>query len=299
MSLDGDVADGAGAEAPAMQLRGGGSVEIVDEEEEGGEGSDAYEAEEDEYDDDEIDEDEVELGLVKPMPANRDEWDIDFAVGKVGGVPRWLDPRAPLAPEDVECATCHQTMALLLQVNSPDDERPHAAARSLYLFACRSPGCIAKDPAQALKVWRTQMESPNAFFPHTDETQTERKRLGASFGPRSQSSSIAPPLTRLISRPQRTPSSPTRPCRASLRRPQSPGPSSTSAPSPSRTRSPISPVRPTLSRSSRSPLLTCLSRHARRSRRTRARGRGEHRGRSSGRHQDGRRPRLPSVPRAA
>ncbi|GAA5839051.1 hypothetical protein JCM9279_002577 [Rhodotorula babjevae] len=184
MSLDGDVADGGSAEVPAMQLRGGASVEIADEEE-GGEGSDAYEAEEDEYDDDEIDEDEVELGLLKPMPANRDEWDIDFAVGKVGGVPRWLDPRAPLAPEDVECATCHKTMALLLQVNSPDDERPHAAARSLYLFACRSPGCLAKDPAQALKVWRTQMESPNAFFPHTDETQKERKRLEDALEPNS------------------------------------------------------------------------------------------------------------------
>ncbi|KPV72014.1 uncharacterized protein RHOBADRAFT_65678 [Rhodotorula graminis WP1] len=173
-----------------MQLRGGASVEVADEEEEaGGEGSDAYEAEEDEYDDDEIDEDEVELGLVKPMPANRDEWDIDFAVGKVGGVPRWLDPRAPLAPEDVECATCHKTMALLLQVNSPDDERPHAAARSLYLFACRSPGCLAKDPAQALRVWRTQMESPNAFFPHTDETQKERKRLEDALEPNSALSS--------------------------------------------------------------------------------------------------------------
>ncbi|GAA5891598.1 hypothetical protein JCM8208_007334 [Rhodotorula glutinis] len=181
MSLDGDVVDGADAEAPAMQLRGGASVEIVDDEE----GSDAYEAEEDEYDDDEIDEDEVELGLVKPMPANRDEWDIDFAVGKVGGVPRWLDPRAPLSPEDVECATCHKTMALLLQVNSPDDGRPHAAARSLYLFACRSPGCLAKDPTQALKVWRTQMESPNAFFPHTDETQKERKRLEDALEPNS------------------------------------------------------------------------------------------------------------------
>ncbi|BGP51410.1 hypothetical protein JCM10450v2_007352 [Rhodotorula kratochvilovae] len=171
MSLDGSE----GGEAPAMQLRGGASVAIAEEGEDADE--DAYEAEEDEYDDDEIDEDEVELGLLRAMPAQRDDWDIDFAVGKVGGFPRWLDPRAPLAPEDVQCGTCGGAMALLLQVNSPDDERPHAAARSLYLFACRKPGCLAKDAQQALRVWRTQMESPNAFFPHTEETQKERKRL--------------------------------------------------------------------------------------------------------------------------
>lgn len=179
MSLD----ESEGGDAPAMHLRGGASAEVADAEvaDAGEEDEDAYEAEEDEYDDDEIDEDEVELGLLKPMPSSRDDWDIDFAVGKVGGLPRWLDPRAPLAPEDVECGTCGKTMALLLQVNSPDDERPHAAARSLYLFACRTQGCIAKDAQQALKVWRTQMESPNAFFPHTEATQEERKRLGAEL----------------------------------------------------------------------------------------------------------------------
>ncbi|GAA6055021.1 hypothetical protein JCM3770_006698 [Rhodotorula araucariae] len=176
MSLD----ESEGGETPAMQLRGGASVPVAEKGgagEDDGEDEDAYEAEEDEYDDDEIDEDEVELGLLRAMPAQRDEWDIDFAVGKVGGLPRWLDPRAPLAPEDVQCGTCGTTMALLLQVNSPDDERPHAAARSLYLFACRAPGCLAKDAQQALRVWRTQMESPNAFFPHTEDTQKERKRL--------------------------------------------------------------------------------------------------------------------------
>ncbi|GJN93790.1 hypothetical protein Rhopal_006848-T1 [Rhodotorula paludigena] len=187
MSLD--ASEQESQEGAAMQLRGGATVEDAAEDESDEEGELAHEEDEDEYDDDEIDEDEVELGLLKPMPASRDDWDIDFAVGKVGGLPRWLDPRSPLAPEDVQCGTCGKTMSLLLQVNSPDDERPHAAARSLYVWACRVSGCLAKDPSQAVRVWRTQMESPNAFYPHTEETLKERKRLEDALDPTSALSS--------------------------------------------------------------------------------------------------------------
>lgn len=187
MSLDESESEAPAGTADAMHLRGGATVEDVAEDAEedeasegaGGDGGDEDEDDdESEYDEEEIDEDEVELGLLRPMPAVREEWDIDYAIGKVGGLPRWLDPRSPLAPEDVQCGTCGKTMSLLLQVNSPDDERPHAAARSLYVFACKTAGCLAKDAQQALRVWRTQMESPNAFYPHTEQTQAERKRLG-------------------------------------------------------------------------------------------------------------------------
>lgn len=183
MSLDESPSETeARAAGDALRLRGGATVDHVAEYEADDAEEDAQEDDEEEgseYDDDEIDEDEVELGLLQPMPADRDAWDIDYAIGKVGGVSRWLDPRSPLSPEDVQCGLCSKTMSLLLQVNSPDDSRPHAAARSLYVYACRTAGCLAKDAQQAIRVWRTQMESPNAFYPHTDETQAERKRLGA------------------------------------------------------------------------------------------------------------------------
>lgn len=180
MSLDGSDSEAPTGAADAMQLRGGATVEDVaeDDEEDGASEGAGGGSDESDYDDEEIDEDEVELGLLRPMPAVREEWDIDYAIGKVGGLPRWLDPRSPLTPEDVQCGMCGKTMSLLLQVNSPDDERPHAAARSLYVFACKTAGCLAKDAQQALRVWRTQMESPNAFYPHTEQTQAERKRLG-------------------------------------------------------------------------------------------------------------------------
>lgn len=150
-------------EAEAMRLRGGAADDA------------------EEYsDEEEHDDDEVELGLLQPMPTEK-EWDVDFAVGKVGGLPKYLDPRSALSPNDVECGVCGGTMSLLLQVNSPDDTRPHAAARALYLFACRAKDCMGKDSSKAIKVWRAQMSSPNDFFPHTEETQQRRKELGKSF----------------------------------------------------------------------------------------------------------------------
>lgn len=91
------------AEEEAMRLRGGAGEEEEEEEEEGSD-----------YDDEEFDEDEVELGCLEPMPES---WDVDFAVGKVGGLPAYLDPTSPLEPKDVECGVCRGTMSLLLQVS--------------------------------------------------------------------------------------------------------------------------------------------------------------------------------------
>ena len=160
-----------------LRLRGGATIEGDDDSEREGE------EEEDDDEDDFIDEDEVELGLLRPMPPNRDEWDIDYAVGKVGGTPVWLDPRSPLTTDDVECRVCHRTMALLVQVNSPDDSRPHAEARSLYVFACRRAECVARDSDASTCVWRTQMQSPNEFFPHTEESISRRRRLELALEP--------------------------------------------------------------------------------------------------------------------
>lgn len=99
---------GSSDEEVAMRLRGGATVEDNDEDEE--------DEDEDDYDEDEIDEDEVELGLLQPMPEKKEDWDIDYAVGKVGGLPVWLDPRSPLEVEQVACGVCSKTMSMLLQV---------------------------------------------------------------------------------------------------------------------------------------------------------------------------------------
>ncbi|GAA5827890.1 hypothetical protein JCM11251_007718 [Rhodosporidiobolus azoricus] len=171
------AAEVEGEEQDALRLRGGATVEDIDDEEED-------EGDEEEYDDDEIDEDEVELGLLQSMP---EYWDVDYAVGKVGGLPKWLDPRSPLGFEDVTCGSCERAMSLLLQVNSPDDSHPHAAARSLYVFACRGRDCLAKHGVEkAVRVWRTQMPSPNEFYPHTEETTKLREECEEKLDPVTQ-----------------------------------------------------------------------------------------------------------------
>ncbi|GAA5980943.1 hypothetical protein JCM11641_005493 [Rhodosporidiobolus odoratus] len=201
------------AAAPDVEGAGAGAATPMSVDEEGGEDSDAplrlrggaslpEDEDEDEADDDEdededgYDEDEVELGLLQPMPR---DWDVDYAVGKVGGLPKWLDPRSALRLEDVECGACKRTMGLLLQVNAPDDSHPHSAARSLYLFICRTPSCLSTHgPQQAIRIWRTQMPSPNDFFPHTEETRKARKevedKLDAATGLDGRSEKVIKPF---------------------------------------------------------------------------------------------------------
>ncbi|KDE03276.1 hypothetical protein MVLG_06233 [Microbotryum lychnidis-dioicae p1A1 Lamole] len=162
-------------QADALRLRGGAADDVEMES-----------GEEQEYSDDkdfDDDEEEVELGLLQPMSARDKEWNIDFAIGKVSGKPVWLDPRSPLEKSQVACPKCGKTMTMLLQVNSPDDTRPHAAARSLFVFACPRKECSSKDAGKAMKVWRVQMPSPNEFYPHTEETQKRRRELEAALDP--------------------------------------------------------------------------------------------------------------------
>lgn len=166
----------------ALRLKGGGGEAQMEE--------DVAEVQEEaeEEEDEEYDEDEVELGLLKPMQVG---WDIDRAVGKVGGAPVWLDPLSPLRREDVVCSECGGTMPLLLQLNSPDDTRPHAAARTIYVFACRQQSCRNKAGGRTVKSLRIQTPSPNNFYPPTPENQAQRKELEGRLDR----------LTKLVDRP--------------------------------------------------------------------------------------------------
>lgn len=93
------IAESASSDSSVLRIRGGASGEL--EFEEG-----------DELDG--MDEDEVELGCLAPMTS---DWNVDLAVGKVGGKPKWIDPSSPLEFKDVECAICGSTMSSLLQVS--------------------------------------------------------------------------------------------------------------------------------------------------------------------------------------
>ena len=71
----------------------------------------------DDSDEDGQDEDEVELGCLVAMPENRADWNVDFAVGKVGGKPSWIDPSSPRTYADVTCGSCGGYLSFLLQVS--------------------------------------------------------------------------------------------------------------------------------------------------------------------------------------
>ena len=149
-----------GADQPApILLRGGADIEPEPE-------SDSEES----YDG--LDEDEVELGtLVKSDPTKR--FDVDLDVGKVGGIPVWLDPSNPLDWNQTKCEVCTARMSFILLLNSPDDTRQFAQARTLYLFGCPTPTCNF-----STKLFRTQSHSPNQFFPHNAQTIQNRAHFG-------------------------------------------------------------------------------------------------------------------------
>lgn len=84
-----------------LRIRGGGDIDSpYDEDDDDNEG---------------MDEDEVELGCLRKISST---WDVDFDVGKVGGLPKWIDPSSPLCYAELACKVCSKTMVLLLQVRS-------------------------------------------------------------------------------------------------------------------------------------------------------------------------------------
>ncbi|KAK4704293.1 hypothetical protein P7C70_g1916, partial [Phenoliferia sp. Uapishka_3] len=155
--------DGTEIQREAMRLRGGAPGDDDDQ---------RLPSDEDLEEEDEA---EVELGCLREMISG---WDVDAAVGKVGGLPKWLDPTSPLDYAQTICQACGDIMSLLVQLNSPDDVRPHAAARALYVFACRRRTCRSGTHNGSMKVWRVQMPSPNSFYPHSEESEARRKALG-------------------------------------------------------------------------------------------------------------------------
>jgi pre-rRNA-processing protein TSR4 len=61
--------------------------------------------------------------------------------GRVGGLPFWLDPRALPPAKDLECSTCKDPLAFLLQIYCPLDQVASAFHRMLFLFCCRRGSC--------------------------------------------------------------------------------------------------------------------------------------------------------------
>mmetsp|Transcript_24514 Transcript_24514/g.36060 ORF Transcript_24514/g.36060 Transcript_24514/m.36060 type:complete len:433 (+) Transcript_24514:51-1349(+) len=131
-------------------------------------------AEEDFIDDDLPEENDIQLGFIEEATnplfndSNWKNWDG----GKVGGKPIWLNRDTLPSYGDIQCSSCKETMALLVQIYCPLDQPDTAFHRSLYLFCCRKAECI---DSGSIKCIRCQLPRVNKFYPPIapDESESE------------------------------------------------------------------------------------------------------------------------------
>ncbi|KAF0682592.1 Aste57867_25299 [Aphanomyces stellatus] len=121
---------------------------------------------------------EVELGFLGDETGHLEGPFGDWDGGKVGGSPVWLHPNQQL---DVKCSHCEKSMSFLLQIYCPLDFPDQAFHRSLYLFVCRTAGCVHLGHARA---FRSQLPQENPYYANhqdidyrpTDHVQKALKR---------------------------------------------------------------------------------------------------------------------------
>ncbi|KAJ1833908.1 hypothetical protein LPJ63_002366 [Coemansia sp. RSA 2711] len=107
----------------------------------------------------------ITLGFAEPTDA---EFAQDPFPSKIGGQPRWLDPRHPLSADRVICDECTQPMALLLQLSAPEDEA-RAFHRMLYVFVCRTGACHTTSARRCMRVLRAQLPEDNAVYEEREQ----------------------------------------------------------------------------------------------------------------------------------
>ncbi|KAJ1858622.1 hypothetical protein GGH12_000545 [Coemansia sp. RSA 1822] len=101
------------------------------------------------------------LGYAEPVDA---EFAQDPFPSKIGGKPRWLDPRHALAAERVACDECGKPMVLLMQLSAPEDDPPSAFHRMLYVFICRTGSCHTSGASRCMRAFRSQLPEDNAVY---------------------------------------------------------------------------------------------------------------------------------------
>ncbi|KAJ2262480.1 hypothetical protein EV176_006456, partial [Coemansia sp. RSA 451] len=101
------------------------------------------------------------LGYAEPVDA---EFAQDPFPSKIGGKPRWLDPRHALSADRVVCDECGKPMVLLMQLSAPEDDPPSAFHRTLFVFICRTGSCHSSGTSRCMRVFRSQLPEDNAVY---------------------------------------------------------------------------------------------------------------------------------------
>lgn len=92
---------------------------------------------------------------------------------KVGGKPAWLCPRGPPSGSRLQCDGCGMPMAFLLQVYAPISGQDSCFHRTLFLFCCKTPECYKCNDSCCMKVFRSQLQRKNDFYPYEPPPEDE------------------------------------------------------------------------------------------------------------------------------
>lgn len=92
---------------------------------------------------------------------------------KVGGKPAWLSQRGLPSLLGLECEICRLPMAFLLQVYAPISGQDRSFHRTLFLFCCRTHECYAANDSRCMKVFRSQLQRRNEFYPYDPPPEDE------------------------------------------------------------------------------------------------------------------------------
>ncbi|KAJ2706356.1 hypothetical protein FB645_001628 [Coemansia sp. IMI 203386] len=112
----------------------------------------------------------ITLGYVEPVD---DEFHNELFPSKIGGKPRWLDPRNPLDVDQAQCDECSKPMTLLMQLYAPEDEPESAFHRMLYVFMCRNGSCHRFSASRCMRVFRSQMAEDNEVYLEKEEVNED------------------------------------------------------------------------------------------------------------------------------
>ena len=103
-----------------------------------------------------------------------------FFPSKIGGKPAWLNLRDLPKKEQIACDYCKDPCIFLCQVYAPYEEDNKAFHRTLYLFICKNLDCCKTNKSGNLKVFRSQLEKFNEFYPSNPPVENKDWRTDIS-----------------------------------------------------------------------------------------------------------------------
>lgn len=103
-----------------------------------------------------------------------------FFRSKIGGKPAWLNLKNLPKKDQISCDYCKDPCIFLCQVYAPYEEDDISFHRTLYIFICKNPDCCKTNKTGNLKVFRSQLERLNEFYPPNPPEENKAWRTDIS-----------------------------------------------------------------------------------------------------------------------